>query len=576
MRPVPLKARGVFFMGLAMPKKLDYRERERRRARANALEKRNEVLKRELEKYKALYNEAISAPVEEEEEPQERLSLPTGQELLDILVPWAEKNLVIPHGELQGKPFQMADFQAEFLRNAFDPAKKEALLCLGRKNAKSALIAVLLVAILAGPLNVANFRATVVSLTGKLAAELRMLIEQFFSASPTLSEATGYKFNKTPAPGHIIGRNDARVDILSADRGSGHAVGADLAIIDELGLLGENLRELVDAAFSSLSARNGRLIALSIRGDGPHLQEMLDRAHVDHVYIQHHCLDEDDDPYEEKNWYKANPGLSCGIKSLDYMRAAAARASASPESESKFFGHDLNMRVDPARNLLCTSKDYESVLAGEAGLPPADGQPVIGVDLGGSTSMTAACALWPETGRCEFVGAFPSVPDLAERGRADHVGNLYQRLEQAGEIKIYPGRIVEPADFIDDIVHLWGEQGVDILIADRYSATRLKQTCESLRIPVAISIRRDTEHQNYDIESARELIGNKLVTLEKTGILELAIRDSRVVQANSGALSLEKATGTSRIDALSAFCHAAGGMLHALNKPKARFGWGIE
>lgn len=120
------------------------------------------------------------------------------------------------------------------------------------------------------------------------------------------------------------------MDFLSADKSTGHAVGADVAVIDELGLITESQRELVDAAFSSLSARDGRLIALSIRGDGPHLQEMLDRANLEHVYIQHHCLDKDDDPYDEANWHKANPGLAEGILYPFFARIFFQTQQAKP------------------------------------------------------------------------------------------------------------------------------------------------------------------------------------------------------------------------------------------------------
>ena len=504
-------------------------------------------------------------------------SLPSGEELVEILKEWAERVLVIPHGELQGQPFRMAQFQYDFIKNSFLPGKKENLLCIARKNAKSSIIAVLSLAVLFGPLNIPNFRITVVSLTGKLSAELRMLVENFFDASPELSEdkESTWKFNSTPAPGHIVGRNGARMDFLSADKSTGHAVGADIAVVDELGLITESQRELVDAAFSSLSARNGRLIALSIRGDGPHLQEMLDRQNLPHVYIQHHCLDKGDDPYDEKNWHKANPGIAEGIKSIDYMRSAAARANSNFESEPKFLAHDLNMRVDPSQNLIVSSRDYVAVLVdSESDLPPRRGRAVIGIDLGQGTSMTAGCAIWPATGRVEIQGAFPDTPGLIERGRQDHVGDEYMRFAKQGEIWVYTGRAVDPARFIEDVIAMWGEHGVDVLISDKYSSTLTRQTVENMGLPVKLITRYSAENISYDIGSARYLIMNRKVTIPKIGILTMGIMGSRIVVKADGGMTLEKSTSTSRIDALVAFVHAAGGMRHALSRRKVRTGWG--
>lgn len=530
-----------------------------------------ERLKNELRRYRV----SEGVPLEFRDVNTE---LPDGPELVAILEAWAEDVLVIPHGVLQGKKFEMAEFQRKFLKNAFLRGKGEGLLCVARKNAKSSLIAVLLLGILVGPLNVPNFRATVVSLTGKLAGELRLLIENFFDASLLGEEIKkAVTINKSPAPGHILGLHGSRVDFLSADKGSGHAVGADIAIIDELGLIEENQRELVDAAFSSLGSRNGRLVALSIRGDGPHLQEMLDRQLLPHVYVDHYCLDEDDDPYVEENWYKANPGLSGDIKSLEYMRRAAQKAKASPESEAKFFAHDLNMRVDPSSNLIVTTKDYEACCVGEGRvLPRAKGQVVIGIDFGGATSMTAACALWPETGRCEVLGAFPDRPPLADRSRYDGKGDLYVRLERAGEIVLYPGRLVDPGEFILDVLDLWGEHGVDVLISDKYSSTFARQTVEQLNLPVKLVTRYSAENATTDISSAKRLIMNRMVTFEPTGILAMGIRDSRVKFRLDGSMQLERKSSKSRIDALSAFCHAAGGMVSALSGGRGvKLGWDI-
>ena len=68
------------------------------------------------------------------------------------------------------------------------------------------------------------------------------------------------------------------MDILSADKSSGHAAGFDDAIVDELGLFAERDRALVSGMRSSTSAKDGRFIALSILGDAPFTRELVDRA----------------------------------------------------------------------------------------------------------------------------------------------------------------------------------------------------------------------------------------------------------------------------------------------------------
>ncbi len=53
------------------------------------------------------------------------------------------------------------------------------------------------------------------------------------------SKLGGLQFKKTPQPGIVIAHPDLRIDFLAADRATGHALGADVAIIDEAGLMPE-------------------------------------------------------------------------------------------------------------------------------------------------------------------------------------------------------------------------------------------------------------------------------------------------------------------------------------------------
>ena len=97
---------------------------------------------------------------------------------------WAAE-LVVPDGLLQGEHFQIADWQLRFLRDALAPGCREAALSMSRKNGKSALVAVLLLAYLSdkGPLHRHGWRGLVVSLTGALAIELRHQVEAIAASS---------------------------------------------------------------------------------------------------------------------------------------------------------------------------------------------------------------------------------------------------------------------------------------------------------------------------------------------------------------------------------------------------------
>src|SRR3546814_12717140 len=81
------------------------------------------------------------------------------------------------------------------------------------------------------------------------------------------------------------------------------------------------------------------------------------------------------------------------------------------------------------RDLLLTVDEWLSCET--AALPPREGPVVIGIDLGGSASMSAAAYYWPQTGRLEVLGTFPTRPSLLNRGQADGVGSRYRSEERS-------------------------------------------------------------------------------------------------------------------------------------------------
>ena len=184
---------------------------------------------------------------------------------------WSRSKLVVPPGHpLEGRPLVIPDYGVEFLEDALDPYCKEASLIVARKNAKSAIVACLILAHLAddGPLRRKGWRAGVVSLSKEKAGELKRQVE----AIATASGVKGLKFLRTAAPG-ITSRWGA-VDILASGNDAGAASGFDCSIVDEIGLMKESDRALINGMRSAVSAKRGRFISLSVYGSGPFVPEI--------------------------------------------------------------------------------------------------------------------------------------------------------------------------------------------------------------------------------------------------------------------------------------------------------------
>ena len=172
---------------------------------------------------------------------------------------WAG-TLVVPDGRLAGKHFDVADWQVAFSRDSLAPGCREAGLSVARKHGKSALVALLLLSYLVGPLHKPGWRGIVTSLTGEHSKELRHQIEAIATAN-----GLPVDIRRSPTPGQALGSNRTRLSFLPADKGTGHALGADLGVVDELGLLPESQRDLWNAIRSCVSGRDGRVVAISIQ-----------------------------------------------------------------------------------------------------------------------------------------------------------------------------------------------------------------------------------------------------------------------------------------------------------------------
>lgn len=483
------------------------------------------------------------------------------------LCAWIEGELKVPTGPLFGQPFRLGDWQRDFLAGALGPGIREAGLSVARKNGKSGLIAALLLAYLVGPLRSANWRAVVTSLTAKLAAELRDAIEGTANVSGFEEAVT---VRRSPSPGHILGPDGTRIDFLAADKATGHGVGADLALIDESGLLEENARPLWNAMLSSVSARDGRMISISIMGDGPLFRELQERAEARTVYWQEHTAPRDCALDDREAWAAANPGLADGIKSLSYMVDMAERAASLPADAGLFRLYDLNT---PGAGIEATAvplSEWQACLA--ATLPAASGPCFLGVDLGGSSSMTAACAFWPATGRLQAWGGFAGVPDLLTRGRGDGVGNRYELMQGKHELMVYEGQRSTPVKpFLLEVAARLGDAEIRKVLADDYRKAEFEDVISYLaenevRWPFEVRKTAVKEGNEDLIAFQRAVKDGRLQTVESL-LLASSISDSRVDRDSWGNIRLQKKRHAGRIDALQAAVLAvAAGMRHRKKK----------
>ena len=462
------------------------------------------------------------------------------------LAAWATATLKVPPGHpLAGQPMVLPDFAEKFLRDGWP--SHESAMAVARKNSKSACCAILALGFLVGPLRQSGWRGTVASITKEKAGELRNQVAAIAQAS-----GLDVTVRRSPYPGAIISSTGS-LETLSADRTAGHSSSFDLVICDETGLMPERSRELLAGLRSSVSAKGGRIIHISVRGDSPLFAEILSNpAVVSHVYAAPEGCAIDD----ESAWAAANPGLGT-IKQLAYMRAEVERIRGAPIDEPNFRAWDLNQTLSPTKTMIFSPDDLRACFVDD---PPArEGPAYLGFDFGESTSATSACSVFPDTGRVETWMAFgEGPPALLERQRRDSAP--YVAMQSRGELKTYPGRIVPVADFLADVQADLAGVEVAGAAADSHKDAEAKDFLDRAAVRWPISFRRVGAGKtgSSDVRAAQRLVLQRKLQMAENLSLVSAISKSVLRYDGNGNPAIDKANSLGRIDVLSAFAIACG------------------
>ena len=455
------------------------------------------------------------------------------------LASWAAETLIVPPGHpLSGQPMALPDFAVNWLTESW--GAHESALSTGRKNAKSAIAAVVCLGYLCGPLRRPGWRGAIASLDKNKAGELRRQVTEIAQAS-----GLEVRIRKSPYPG-TIESSTGSLDTLSADRTAGHASGYDLVIVDETGLFPLRARDLLAGLRSSVSARNGQIRHISIRGDSILFREILENPSVvSHVHAAPDGCAIDD----EAAWRAANPTLG-SVKSLDYMRAEVERVAGVTSDEPSFRAYDLNLAIAPTREMVCTPGDLEACFVDVA---EYRGPVYVGLDIGEASSGTAAVAYWPETGALKSWLAFGDVPDLAARARRD--GADYATMARRGELRTYPGRTVPVSEFVLQVEADLSGADVRTAVADGYRCGELLDVCPW---PLEV-VRSGTGPSGSAAVRAfqRAVLTKTIATVENLSLTN-AIAESTLRRDGNGNPAIDKARSGGRIDVLSAAVLAVG------------------
>lgn len=480
---------------------------------------------------------------------------------------WAAKTLIVPPGhDDSGKPLILPPYIVRFFDAAFQPGVIEAGLSLPRGQVKTTGAAVLLLYFMVGPGYKAGWRAGVMATTGAIATQIKDLIMSVADASGLPVET---RF--TPQPGRIVATNgDAEIQFVHGGSRSAHlGAGYDLFCCDEMGEMEERLRRQVGMAQSSCAKRGGLFIGTGVRAFSPLFEDMRSRGNRP-TTVWHEYAGKPGKPVDNvANIKRANPAIGAGIMPLENVLAAGIRAKGNPAEEFQFRAYHLNLPGQPKTEMLLTLAEYERHVVTDA-LPPRDGLCSLGVDIGYSESMTAACAYWSATGRLEVYTAIPSEPSLHERGLSDGVGNLYVAAHDRGELEAHPGLVTDVHYFMSLLAGNLAGEAVE-MVADDYRKGEVIEAMRHLGLYWPVDFRRVGRGRDSlrDIIETQKLLKGGAVKVQENLLLANAIRFATLrFSSSNNFCELVKYKSNSRIDAASALVLAIGHGARVLAQPE--------
>jgi phage terminase large subunit-like protein len=468
------------------------------------------------------------------------------------------ETLTIPQGPGAGRKLKLAPFQKKFVKGALAKGTNVAVLSIGRGNAKTALAAGLALGELLGEWDRQPNRETL--LAARTRDQARIAWDFIAGFASSLPESVQEQ---------LIFRRSPRLEIEYEGDGGGHvvrAIAADgksalgsaptLVIMDERGHWERDRGDALEhALLSGLGKRGGRALVISTSAaDDTHpFSKWLD-SEQEGVYRQEHRPAPGLPADDRASLLLANPGAQYGIgSSLEWLEAQARRAIARGGSALTTFRlYNRNERVSAeTRDLLLTVDEWLACEVSE--LPERSGPCVIGVDLGGSASMTAAAFYWPETGRLEVLGTFPSKPSLLDRGQADGVGSRYVEMQDRGELSVLGDATVPVAAWLIEVAKQVEGENIAAIVADRYKQAELGEAIDKtgLRIPV-IWRGQGFRDGGEDCERFRRAAYDGRVKTSPSLLLRSAFADAVTLRDPANNLKLAKARSTGRIDAASA------------------------
>ena len=359
----------------------------------------------------------------------------------DINIRWIEKYLRIPEGKFVGQPVRLRDWQRDYIKRIYDNpvGTRTAILSMGRKNAKTATSAFLLLLHLCGPEARPNGQLYSAAQSRDQAAILFALAAKVVRQSPDLSNAITIRDTAKQLLCPDLG---TVYKALSAEAQTAYGLSPVFIVHDELGQVRGPRFELYEALETACGAQDNPLsIVISTQAPNPTdlLSLLIEDAKTEadpRTVLTLYTAPIDADPFDIETIRLANPALGDFLNEQEVL-TQAENARRMPSREPDFRNLILNQQVEMHSPFVS-----RTIWLDNSNTPlPFDGPVYGGLDLSSVNDLTAKVWVSWKDNQFHVQPTFWLPQEgLKERAREDRVP--YDTWEQSGHLSTTPGRSI--------------------------------------------------------------------------------------------------------------------------------------
>lgn len=485
------------------------------------------------------------------------------------VIAFIEEFCRVPEGALVGQKIKLADFQRKFILDIYDNPEgptHTAILSKARKNAKTATIACLGLAHIAGP--EAKRNSQIVS--GALSRDQAAIVFKLMAKMIKMDERLNQVCKVTPSGKIITGlRLNVEYRALSADASTAHGLSPILAILDEVGQVKGPTSPFIEAITSSQGAHENPLLIListQAASDADYLSITIDdaiRSNDPGIVVHVYEADKDCDLMDEEQWKKANPALDL-FRSRSDLRKQLEKAKRIPSLEASARNLLLNQRISLESLWLAPTVWRNNSDKPDVGV--FKNHPVsLGIDLSSKNDLTAAVFAAKDDKENVHLIPFVFTPLRGVEERAARDRAPYLEWIKAGALYTAGVNVVDYNAMVEMLLDFQQRNSITLntIEYDRWRIDLLER--ESKELGFGTEAKWNPVGQGYKDFSPRVELFQELMLAERIRhgahpLLQMAASNAIAVKSPAGDVKLDKSKSTQKIDPLVAAVMAVYGV----------------